>query len=228
MMKGWFGCLALAALAACASANPAPQAGVPRAMGAEGYDLVILGGRVVDGTGAAWFHGDLGIRGDRIARIAPAGMLREAPTRERIEARNLVVAPGFIDIQGHSRESFLRGDGRVVSKVTQGITTEILGEGWTNAPANERTLAGSGDITDPEVQRLARSFIGPRGFDRWLRAMEERGVSPNVGSFVGGATVRAYAKGQAIGPPSPAELDTMRAVMRRAMEDGAFGLATAL
>ncbi|CAN5581972.1 amidohydrolase family protein [soil metagenome] len=228
MMKGWFGCLALAALAACASATPAPQAGVPRAMGAEGYDLVILGGRVVDGTGAAWFHGDLGIRGDRIARIVPSGMLREAPARERIDARNLVVAPGFIDIQGHSRESFLSGDGRVVSKVTQGITTEILGEGWTNAPANERTLAGSGDITDPEVQRLARSFIGPRGFDRWLRAMEERGVSPNVGSFVGGATVRAYAKGQAIGPPSPAELDTMRAVIRRAMEDGAFGLATAL
>ncbi len=226
-MKRWFGCLALAALAACASAAPAPPASPAAAVG-EGYDLVILGGRVVDGTGAAWFHGDLGIRGDRIARIAPAGMLREAPTRERIEARNLVVAPGFIDIQGHSRESFLRGDGRVVSKVTQGITTEILGEGWTNAPANERTLAGSGDITDPEVQRLARSFIGPRGFDRWLRAMEEHGVSPNVGSFVGGATVRAYAKGQAIGPPSPAELDTMRAVIRRAMEDGAFGLATAL
>ncbi|CAN5874644.1 amidohydrolase family protein [soil metagenome] len=226
-MKRWFGCLALVALAACASAAPAPTAS-PAIAGGEGYDLVILGGRVVDGTGAAWFHGDLGIRGDRIARIAPAGMLREAPARERIDARNLVVAPGFIDIQGHSRESFLRGDGRVVSKVTQGITTEILGEGWTNAPANERTLAGSGDITDPEVQRLARSFIGPRGFDRWLRAMEERGVSPNVGSFVGGATVRAYAKGQAIGPPSPAELDTMRAVMRRAMEDGAFGLATAL
>ncbi|HEV2132015.1 MAG TPA: hypothetical protein VGR27_12965, partial [Longimicrobiaceae bacterium] len=171
-MRRWLGFLVLGALAACASAAPAPQAPYPAAVGGEGYDLVILGGRVVDGTGAAWFHGDVGIRGDRIARVVPAGMLREAAARERIDARDLVVAPGFIDIQGHSRESFLRGDGRVVSKVTQGITTEILGEGWTNAPANERTLAGSGDTTDPEVQRLARSFVGPRGFDRWLRAME--------------------------------------------------------
>jgi len=155
-------------------------------------------------------------------------MLANAPAHERIDARGLAVAPGFIDIQGHSREPFLRGDGRVVSKVTQGITTEILGEGWTNAPANERTLAGSGDITDPEVQRLARSFMGPRGFDTWLETMVRRGTSVNVGSFVGGATLRAYAKGQAAGPPTSAEMDTMRAAMRRAMEDGAFGLATAL
>jgi N-acyl-D-amino-acid deacylase len=213
--------------AACAPASPvaAPApAGAPTAP----YDLVIEGGRVIDGSGNAWFHGDVAVSGDRIARVAPAGTLASAPARERIDARGLVVAPGFIDIQGHSREAFLRGDGRIVSKVTQGITTEILGEGWTNAPANERTLAGSGDITDPEVQRLARSFMGPRGFDTWLETMVRRGASANVGSFVGGATLRAYAKGQAAGPPTPAELDTMRAAMRRAMEDGAFGLATAL
>ena len=192
------------------------------------YDVVITGGKVVDGTGSAWFHGDVGIRGDRIARIAPAGMLAPARAQQRIDARGLVVAPGFIDIQSHSREDFLTGDGRIVSKVTQGITTEILGEGWTNAPANENTLAGSGDITDPAVQALSRSLMGPRGFDTWLRAMERHGVSANVGSFVGATTVRVYAKGQAMGAATPAELDTMRAVMRSAMQDGAFGLASAL
>lgn len=222
-------CLSLILLvASCAPSSPSPAA-APSAAAASGmYDLVIHGGRIVDGTGNAWYYGDVAVTDDRIARVAPAGTLADAPARARIDARGLVVAPGFIDIQSHSREAFLRGDSRIVSKVTQGITTEILGEGWTNAPANERTLAGSGDITDPEVQRLARSFMGPRGFDTWLRAMEERGVSANVGSFVGGATIRAYAKGQAAGAPTGAELDTMRLAMRRAMEDGAFGLATAL
>ncbi|MGQ0715483.1 MAG: N-acyl-D-amino-acid deacylase family protein [Gemmatimonadaceae bacterium] len=215
---------ALVALAACTRA-PTISGVSPES---EPFDVVITGGRVVDGTGSAWFYGDVGIRRDRIARITPAGMLATARARDRIDARGLVVAPGFIDIQSHSREDFLTGDGRVVSKVTQGITTEILGEGWTNAPANELTLAGSGDITDPELQALSRSLMGPRGFDAWLRAMERHGVSTNVGSFVGATTVRVYAKGQAMGPASPAELDTMRLVMRNAMEDGAFGLASAL
>jgi dihydroorotase/N-acyl-D-amino-acid deacylase len=192
------------------------------------YDVVITGGRVVDGTGSAWFYGDVGIRDERIARIAPAGMLAGARASHRIDARGLVVAPGFMDIQSHSREDFLTGDGRIVSKVTQGITTEILGEGWTNAPANENTLAGSGDITDPAVQALSRSLMGARGFDTWLRAMESHGISANVGSFVGATTVRVYAKGQAMGAPTAAELDTMRSIMRNAMQDGAFGLASAL
>jgi N-acyl-D-amino-acid deacylase len=215
-------CAVLLALA-CA---PRPNVGVAPDSGP--YDVVIAGGRVVDGTGSAWFYGDVGIRGDRIARIAPAGMLSSARAQQRIDARGLVVAPGFIDIQSHSREDFLTGDGRIVSKVTQGITTEILGEGWTNAPANERTLAGRGDITDPAVQALSRSLMGARGFDAWLRAMERHGISANVGSFVGATTVRVYAKGEAIGGATPAELDTMRAVMRNAMEDGALGLASAL
>ena len=215
--------LAVAALAACARAGAPGGAPTPAP-----YDVLITGGRVVDGTGSAWFYGDVAIRGDRIARIAPAGTLAAAPAARRIDARGLVVAPGFIDIQSHSRDAFLTGDSRVVSKVTQGITTEIMGEGWTNAPANELTLAGSGDITTPEAQRLSRALTGPRGFDAWLRAMEARGVSANVGSFVGATTIRVYGKGQAMGPASPAELDSMRATMRRAMEDGAFGLASAL
>jgi len=192
------------------------------------YDVVISGGKVVDGTGNAWFYGDVGIRGDRIARIAPAGMLANAAAKERISARGLVVAPGFIDIQSHSRDAFLDGDGRVVSKITQGITTEIMGEGLTNAPANDRTIAMSRLLDDPVAVKLAQEFAGPRGFNTWLKAMEARGVSPNIGSFVGSATIRAYVKGLEQGPPSAAELETMRQLVRNAMEDGAFGFATAL
>ncbi|MGI9077404.1 MAG: N-acyl-D-amino-acid deacylase family protein [Gemmatimonadaceae bacterium] len=211
-------------LAACSRAlaptgDPRPDNGA--------YDLVISNGMVVDGTGSAWFHGDVAVRGDRVARITPGGLLATAQATRRIDARGMVVAPGFIDIQSHSRDSFLSGDGRVVSKVTQGITTEIMGEGWSNAPANERTAAAAGSA-DPEAARLDASFRGPNGFEAWLRAMERHGVSANVGSFVGHTTVRMYAKGMSQGAASPAELDTMRAVLRDAMRAGAFGLASAL
>ena len=101
--------------------------------------MVLENGRVVDGTGAAWFLGDVGITGDRIARVGAAGSLRRFQAKQRIDVKGLVVAPGFIDIQ--SGTGFL-GDGRSVSKVTQGITTEILGEGGTPAPTNEKTAAG--------------------------------------------------------------------------------------
>lgn len=184
---------------------------------ASGYDLIIEGGRVVDGTGSPWFYGDLAVAAGRIVAVTPAGRLRSAETRERLDATGHVVAPGFIDIQSHSREPLLVGDGRLVSKITQGITTEIMGESGTNAPQNAKT-GGSGKF----------DFSGPRGFDHWLRAMESHGGSTNFGSFVGATTVRMYAKGMAQGPATPAELDTMRAVVRNAMEDGAFGVGSAL
>jgi putative CocE/NonD family hydrolase len=191
------------------------------------YDILILGGRVVDGTGDAWFHGDIALQGDHIARVAPAGMLQHAAAKERIDADGLVVCPGFIDIQGQSREALLSGDGRVISKVTQGVTTEILGEGWTNAPVSDRTLAVI-QVSDPEAVHRARAFVGPRGFDAWLQAMERHGSSVNFGSFVGSATIRAYVKGMDLGPPTTAELNQMRRLVREAMEDGAFGIASAL
>jgi N-acyl-D-amino-acid deacylase len=217
--------LALAFLTgACASAGGAPP-GAPAPAG--GFDVVIHDGRIVDGTGAAWFHGDIGVHDGRIARITPRGLLRDAPTRERIDARGLVVAPGFIDIQSHSRGNFMGdGDGRVLSKVTMGVTTEIMGEGTTNAIINERILGAA--ASDTAVRRQLERFGGPDGFDNWLRAMQEHGASVNFGSFLGGNNVRQYAKGTSQGPPSPAELDSMRKVVRWAMEDGAFGIATAL
>jgi dihydroorotase/N-acyl-D-amino-acid deacylase len=207
----------VAALAACAP--PTPATTPAPAPDRSDYDLVIGGGQVVDGTGAAWFYGDVAIKGDRIARVEPRGALAHARARHYVDARGLVVAPGFIDIQGQSDYQFTLGDGRGISKVTQGITTEIMGEGNSPAPTNAKY---------PGFGTPATNYSGPHGFAAWLSAMQSHGASENFGSFLGAATVRVYAKGEAQGPASPAELDTMRAVVRNAMADGAFGVASAL
>src|SRR5438045_4223473 len=113
--------------------------------------------------------------------------------------------------------------------ITQGVTTMILGEGDTPAPANEKTFQSAAAIAmDTSLQREMRGFTGPHGFDTWLRAMEKHTTSVNVGSFLGAGTVRGYAKGMTDGPATAAERDTMRRVVRDAMLDGAFGVGSAL
>ena len=212
---------------ATASCTTTRVAGAPVPVATSGYDIVIANGRVVDGTGAAWFLGDVGITGDRITAITRAGGLAQARVRQRIDATGLVVAPGFIDIQGQSVFEFLVGDGRVLGKITQGVTTEILGEGDTPAPISAKSL-GNQDPQDTLWNRIARRYRAPRSFDRWLRDMEAHGMSANAGSFVGAGTLRMYGMGMAQGPADAASLDSMRAAARQAMRDGAFGIASAL
>ena len=215
--------LALACTTALACAHPA----LSPSPSAASYDVVITGGRIVDGTGNPWFYGDVGIRGDRIVEIAPRGALAGANAAQRIDATGRTVAPGFIDIQAQSYDSHLYGDGRVISKIAQGVTTEILGEGGTPAPANRAMIDGMlpADSVD---RRFALTFTGARGFGAWLSAMEQHGSSVNVGSYIGAANPRIIARGFADGAASPAEMDTMRRVVRDAMRDGAFGVASAL
>jgi dihydroorotase/N-acyl-D-amino-acid deacylase len=193
------------------------------------YDVVIENGRIVDGTGNPSTSGDIGIRGDRIAAITPPGVLKSARTNRRINAHGHIVAPGFIDIQAHSWDALLWKDGRVVSKVTQGVTTEILGEATTYAPSNDK-VAALLEIEDmaPERAALQRSFTGRHGFGAWLDAMGRHANSINVGSYLGATTVRAYVMGQASGAPNAAQLESMRSVVRQAMKDGAFGISSAL
>ena len=191
------------------------------------YDVVITGGKIVDGTGNAWFYGDLGVRHGRIATITMRGNLANAEAAKRIDATGMVVAPGFIDIQGQSGSAFLFGDGRNVGKLVQGVTTEILGEGSTPAPVNDLTV-GDEKLRDSSVAKTINSFRGDHGFDTWLRAMEKHGISSNVGSFVGAGTIREYGMGMRQGAATGAPLDSMRAAVRRAMVDGAFGMASAL
>lgn len=212
----------LIVLAACA-----PRGGVVTGASAGGgaYDVVIENGRVVDGTGAAWFYGDLALRGDRIAAIGPRGAFAGSSAAQRVNAAGHVVAPGFIDIQAQSYGNFMSGDGRAISMVTQGITTAILGEGSTPAPVNGKLLELE---TDTAAKAQMRQFMGPRGFGDWLAFMVARGASQNIGSFVGNGTVRVYGHGGGIGPATRVEMDTMQAMVRRAMEDGAFGIASAL
>jgi dihydroorotase/N-acyl-D-amino-acid deacylase len=217
--------LALAVISACAPRQSAIGAPDPRGS----YDIVIANGKIVDGSGNPFVYGDVGIRGDRIVAVTPAGALARATARQRVDATGLVVAPGFIDIQSHSWDPLLVGDGRVLSKVTQGVTSEILGEATTPAPSNERVEALLGNFGGNATRAaLQQTFRGPRGFDAWLSAMGAHGNSVNAGSYLGATTVRGYVMGQATGVPNEAQLDTMRTIVREAMEGGAFGISSSL
>ncbi len=193
------------------------------------YDCLITGGRIVDGTGNPWFYGDVALTGDRIAALAPSGAIDPSNAAELVDARGHVVSPGFIDILSHSIWP-LMVDGRALSKITQGVTTEIMGEGSTPAPfIGRRTIE---ELTRHQFSSLIPEWVAQiqewRRLRDWLEAMAAWGVSPNVGAFMGGGTLRTIAKGYDMGQPTPDEVAIMQRVMAEAMEDGAFGVSMAL
>ena len=192
-------------------------------------DTLIRGAKVIDGTGNPWKYGDVLISGDKILDIAAPGSTPVEDAANVIEADGMIVCPGFIDIQSHSIVPLMR-DGRCVSKITQGVTTEIMGEGWTPAPAGGRFVDPMSGrlLADGDVGKWAEVAPGWTRFRHWLEAMEEFGVSPNVGSYLAGGTLRQYARGMDMGESNEEELDVMRKVMAEAMEDGAFGVTYAL
>ncbi len=183
------------------------------------FDVLIRNGLICDGTGSPAFIADLGINKDTIAVI---GKLKKAKGTIEIDARNLAVAPGFINMLSWANESLIE-DGRSQSDIRQGVTLEILGEGDSMGPLNEgmkQDMKNSqGDIKyDVEWTTLGE----------YLEFLEKRGVSTNIASFVGAATLRIYAVGYDDRAPSVPELDTMRSLLRQAMEEGAVGLSSAL
>lgn len=185
----------------------------------EPYDLLITGGRLVDGSGNPWTLEDLAIRGDR---IVARGHLAGASARRVIDARGLVVAPGFIDMLGQS-ELTLLVDPNAESKIRQGITSEITGEGGSPAPQNERTLSDP----DPFVTRVGLE-IDWRDFAGYFARLERRGMAINLGSYVGATQVRQAVLGSDNRAPSADELAEMERLVEEAMEQGALGLSSSL
>ena len=183
------------------------------------YDFLIVGARIIDGTGAPWFLGDIGIRGDRIAAI---GDLHDAVAKNRIDANGRVASPGFIDLQGQSEFNLLV-DNRAASKITQGVTTEITGEGRSIAPVNERLLE---DLKD-EAKKYGVA-LDWHSLDDYLRRLERAKPAINLGTFVGAGGIRTYVMGKDNRRASTTELEQMRQLVAQAMEQGAFGVSSAL
>ena len=185
------------------------------------FDVLLTNGRIVDGTGAPWFRGDLGIVGDRIAAIGSlAGSNTAAIT---IDATNLVVTPGFIDLLGQSEFNVLV-DGRAASKIMQGVTTEVTGEGTSIAPVNDRLIQEA--APQATAFGVAQDW---RTLGDYLRRLEERSrPAINVATFVGAGGLRNYVIGKDDRPATPTELDQMRQLTADAMKQGALGISTSL
>ena len=191
----------------------------PATAGADPFDVIIKGGTVYDGSGQPGRRTDVGINGDRIAAVRD---LSAAKGKVVIDAAGLAVTPGFINMLSWSTVSLIH-DGRAQSEIRQGVTTEIMGEGESMGPLNDvmkkRIASQQGDIKfEVKWTTLAE----------YLRHLEQRGVSPNVASFIGATTIREHVIGLEDKQPTPAQLDEMRALVRREMEAGALGIGTSL
>jgi dihydroorotase/N-acyl-D-amino-acid deacylase len=207
------GLIAIAILTSSMACSRAPSAVAPS------FDLVIENGRVIDGTGSPWYSADVGIRGGRIAAI---GRLAGAAAARRVDAHGLVVAPGFIDMLGQSEMTILVNP-HLPSKILQGITTEITGEGGSIAPLNDAIITADRVSYDhykitPDWRTLAQYFT----------RLEKQGLGINVANYVGATQVRRMVLGDADKKPGDAELEQMKGLVRTAMEEGAVGLSTSL
>ena len=182
------------------------------------YDVLISGGTVYDGSGGPPFVGDVAIQGDRIAYVGPHA---PHPARERVDARGKAVAPGFINMLAHPEASLLV-DGRALSDLRQGVTLEVLGEdsmGPLTPQMKELDVQRQGDI---------HYTIDWTTLGEYLHRLEQRGIAPNVASYVGAGTVRTYVLGERDVQPTAEQLTQMRTLVRQAMEQGAVGVTTAL
>lgn len=183
------------------------------------FDIVITNGHIVDGTGSPWYSGDVGIRDGRIAAI---GNLSAAARKRTIHAADKVVAPGFIDMLGQSETTILV-DPRLPSKIYQGVTTEITGEGGSAAPMTKA-------IVDADRPAYAHYKIDPdwQTFREYFARLEKQGMGINLASYVGATQVRRVVLGDADVQPTPEQLEKMKALVRDAMRDGAVGVSTSL
>ncbi len=182
------------------------------------FDLVITHGHIIDGTGSPWYSGDLGIRDGKIAAI---GNLSAAPRKRTIDAAGKVVAPGFIDMLGQSELTILV-DPRLPSKIYQGITSEITGEGNSIAPVSDALLQSDHTY---EHYKITPDW---RTFRQYFARLEKQGMGINLASYVGATQVRRMVLGDDDVQPTPAQLDQMKTLVRDAMKDGAAGVSTAL
>jgi N-acyl-D-amino-acid deacylase len=183
------------------------------------FDLVIIKGHIVDGTGSPWYSGDIGIRDGRIAAI---GNLSESGRKRTIDADGKVVAPGFIDMLGQSETTILV-DPRLPSKIFQGITTEVTGEGGSIAPLNDAIIEA--DRPGYEHYKITPDW---RTFRRYFARLEKQGMGVNLASYVGATQVRRMVLGDADVQPTAEQLEKMKALVRDAMHEGAVGVSTSL
>ncbi|HLV96329.1 MAG TPA: D-aminoacylase [Candidatus Acidoferrales bacterium] len=190
-----------------------------RQSGGEAFDVVILHGHIIDGTGSPWYSGDVGIRDGRIAAI---GNLAGASAKKTIDAQGMVVAPGFIDMLGQSELTILV-DPRAPSKIYQGITTEITGEGDTVAPQTDATLAA--DQAEYKHYGITPDW---RTFTQYFARLRKQGIGINLGTYVGATQIRRDVIGTVDRAPTSDELSRMKSLVDQAMQQGALGLSTAL
>jgi len=182
------------------------------------HDLILFNATIIDGSGSPSFKGDLAIKDDRISAL---GDLAEQCAKERKDVNGKVLAPGFINMLSWATESLII-DGRALSDIRQGVTLEVMGEGWSMGPLNEsmkKDMVSSQDL----VQQIPWTTL-----DEYLQFLEDKGVAVNVASFVGATTIRMHELGQTNRAPNADELKRMKALTRQAMEEGALGLGSSL